>query len=480
MSAEDTSVLQLAESLAYASESAFSHAFERVTGVAPRNDPVFTPAGLRASSFMYPRQRQTGREYATPRAPPVLVFAPLTRRSIRTLWIGQVLAAVGAEFYAVAVVWSAIDFVGSDAGYLSALQAASVLAGSLFLGLVTGRWTHRRTMIVADLARAGLLLLLPVTLAAGFRSFTLFVVIAALVSALWSCFDPALQATVPVLAPEPELRQATNGLFDATKRIARIAGPGMIAIVNGVLPPRHFFTVTTATFVASAAAVRSALGSPGKAAPRASLPRASMLHLLTAGFRAVQGHPVVVYGLVASLIGNAAWAGGYLLGMVLLLRETEADPLTAYGLMMGAYGVGNVTANLLIASLPQSRPALRLALSRVIFGAGLMTLPLCETARVRMVVAALTAVNGPLGDLALLDLLQTRFPKEALTAVFRVQMCAVFGGLLLGYLVAPSLFHSLSTRAAIVAFGAAALAAGFAGAALLRRRADTPAVVADS
>lgn len=34
---EDTSVLELAESLGYASESAFSHAFKRITGMAPRN-----------------------------------------------------------------------------------------------------------------------------------------------------------------------------------------------------------------------------------------------------------------------------------------------------------------------------------------------------------------------------------------------------------------------------------------------------------
>jgi hypothetical protein len=308
----------------------------------------------------------------------------------------------------------------------------------------------------------------------GFRSLGLLVAVAVVVSALWSCFDPSLQATVPMLAPEPALRQATNGLFDATKRIARIAGPGMIAIVNGFLPSRHFFTVTAATFVASAAAVGSALASSSEARPRPSAP-----HRLTEGFRALQGHPLIGYALVASVVGNAVWAGGYLLGMVLLLRETEADPLTAYGLMMGAYGVGNVGANLVLASLPQGRPALRLVVSKLIFGAGMMTLPLCQGSRARMVVAALTAINGPLADLTLLDLIQTSFPPEALAAVFRVQVCAAFGGMLLGYLAAPSLFHGLSTRAAIVGFGAAALASGLAGAPLVARRTEARAVAAE-
>jgi len=50
---------------------------------------------------------------------------------------------------------------------------------------------------------------------------------------------------------------------DATKRMARMLGPSMIALVNGFLPGTQFFTVTGATFLLSALAGRaSARGWP--------------------------------------------------------------------------------------------------------------------------------------------------------------------------------------------------------------------------
>ena len=75
------------------------------------------------------------------------------------------LAATGSEFYMVAVVWIAADFVGRDAGYVSAVQAGALLAGSLFGGMLTDRWRHGATMISADLVRAALMLVLSLVFA---------------------------------------------------------------------------------------------------------------------------------------------------------------------------------------------------------------------------------------------------------------------------------------------------------------------------
>ncbi|MEI9986675.1 MAG: hypothetical protein WDN69_27980 [Aliidongia sp.] len=72
------------------------------------------------------------------------VLKALAQPPIRTIWLGQVLAATGGEFYTVAIIWTAVDLIGSDAGYLSALQSGSYLFGSLFAGIFTDRWTHGR------------------------------------------------------------------------------------------------------------------------------------------------------------------------------------------------------------------------------------------------------------------------------------------------------------------------------------------------
>jgi len=394
----------------------------------------------------------------------MFVLKPLVHRPIALLWTGQVLAATGAQFYMVAVVWVAADLIGNDTGYLSALQSGGLLAGGLFGGVVTDRWRHGTTMIAADLMRAALVLVLSVAELFHAMSLPLLVAIAGAVSLMTASFDPSLQATLPTLAPDPVLRHATNGLFDATKRMARIAGPSLIALVNGILPTGQFFTVTAATFLLSALAVRAVTRRLAVEPPhRPERGAAAIIDSLIGGFRAVRGHPVVIYGLISSFVANGTWAVGFLLGMVLYLRETSADPLTSYSLMMTAYGVGNVAANLILASMGPGKPAVRLVASRIVFGLGILALPLGHGQTWLIAAAAFAAINGPLGDLSMLHLLQTCFPPYRLAQVYRMQMCVEFAGMFAAYLAAPALFDLVGTGPTIVAFGFASVVSGVAG-----------------
>ncbi len=407
----------------------------------------------------------------------MFVLKPLAQRPIALMWAGQVLAATGAEFYMVAVVWIAADFIGRDAGYVSAVQAGALLAGSLFGGVLTDRWRHGATMVGADLVRVGLMLVLT---AAGFLkllSLPLLIVVAACVALATSTFDPALQATVPVLAGDPALRHATNGLFDATKRMARILGPSLIALVNGFVPKAQFFSLTAVTFLGSALAVRAVTrGFAPEPCHRAASGIAAVADSLVGGLRAVRGHGVVIYGLVANLIGNIGWSLGLQLGMILYLRATSADPLTDFSLMMMAYGIGNLASNLVLASLRPRRPGLWLVASKLIFGTGVMLLPLAPGRTALMLIAAFAATNGPFENLALLHLYQSRFPSQRLAQVYRLQMCSIFGGLLLAYASAPTLYFWFGLAPVIMASGAATVASGLVGLGLLitRRSADAP------
>jgi MFS transporter, DHA3 family, macrolide efflux protein len=393
------------------------------------------------------------------------VLKALARPSIRTIWLGQVLAATGGEFYTVAIIWTAVDLIGSDAGYLSALQSASYLFGSLFAGILTDRWPHGWTMVAADLLRAGLVLILPIAHAFGALSLWLLLLVAVSASVVGSGFDPALQASVPVLAPDPVLRRGSNGLFDATRRLARILGPSLIAALNGVMPVIQFFTVTAGAFLVSAGAVFVVTRRLDQPAPQAQgRGFAGIADNLTAGFRALKGHPVVIYGFIGSAVNNGCWGAGVILGLALLMRQTQAEPLTAYGLAISAYGIGNVLANLVIAAFPQHRPAWRLTFGRVVFGVGVMGMALAPNLHVLMLVAALAAINGPLCDLALLDLMQSSFPLHALAPVFRVQGAMAVGGILIAFLMAPSLFQHFPVRDVIFGSGAIAAASGMLGA----------------
>lgn len=394
----------------------------------------------------------------------MFMLQPLARRPIALLWAGQVLAATGAQFYMVAILWIAADFIGHDAGYVSALQAAVLLAGSLFGGIVTDRWRHGTTMIAADLLRAGLLLILTLAALAQTMSLPLLILTAAGIALATAAFEPALQAILPVMVVDPRLRHTTNGLFDATRRLARILGPSLIAVINGLLLTEHFFILTAGAFLLSALLVRAATRRIAEPAP--SIPdarAAAVIDNVLGGLRAIRGHSVMVYGLITNLIGNFAWSMGPILGMALYLRETSTDPLTDYSLMMTAYGVGNLAANLVLAHVPPRRPQSWLIASKLIFGLGVLLLPFAPDRWWLMGIAAFAAVNGPLENLAMLHIMQSRFPPQRLAQIYRLQMCAIFAGQLLAYLAAPSLFGWLGLSASIVLAGALTFASGLAG-----------------
>lgn len=394
------------------------------------------------------------------------ILRALAERPIRTIWLGQVLAATGGEFYTVALVWLAADLVGNDVGYIAALQAGAYLVGSLFVGLVTDRWPHGRTMVLADLARAGLILALPIAQLGDAMSLWLLLTVAIGAAVSGAGFDPALQASVPLMARDPTVRRGANGLFDATRRLARIIGPGLIAVVNGLVPVIQFFTITAGAFLISAGAVALATRrSPQPALPARQAGLAGVFNNLTIGFRALRGHPVVLYGCLAGIIVNISWGAGVIIGLLLLMRETEAEPLTAYGLAMGAYGVGNVLANLVIAGFPQRRPAWRMTTGRLIFGLGLMAMAEAPNLPSLMVIAAVTAINGPLCDLALLELVQSSFPLHLLAPVFRVSSAMAVGGGLLAYVMMPTLLAHFTIRQVIFGSGVISALAGLAGAA---------------
>lgn len=408
----------------------------------------------------------------------MFVLKPLMRRPIALLWAGQVLAATGSEFYMVAVVWIAADYIGRDAGYVSAVQAGVLLFGSLFGGVLTDRWRHGTTMISADLVRAVLMVILSVAGLFHVLGLPLLVTVAGCVALATSGFDPALQATLPTIAVDPVLRHATNGLFDATKRMARILGPSLIALINGLVPKTQFFTLTAATFLLSALAVRLVVRDLAPAPARLSAGgSAAVIDSLLGGLRTVRGHGLVIYGLVGNLIGNLSWAMGVLLGMVLYLRATSADPLTDYSLMMMAYGIGNLAANLVLASLKPGRERMQLVVAKFIFGAGVMLLPLMPGRASLMLVAAFAALNGPLENLAMLHLMQSRFPPHRLAQVYRLQMCSVFSGLFLAYMIAPSLYGWFGLAPVIMAAGALTFATGLVGLGLVLVRRAQPAAI---
>ena len=226
----------------------------------------------------------------------MLVFKPLKRRAIALLWGGQVLSSIGDEIYGVAMVWLATGLVGVNAGYVTAMQAASVFVFSLIGGIWADHWDHRSTMIRSDIIRGFAVLIPPLFSYFAPPSLLVLTFVGVVISSLSAFFNPALRATVPELVESAELLQATNGLMETTYRFARVIGPGFIALLNAIVPIIHFFTIDAIPFFLSAFTIsrlRSQFSAPVKrartqltlSAIREGLPRRGQ----TAGRRRADG-----------------------------------------------------------------------------------------------------------------------------------------------------------------------------------------------
>jgi MFS family permease len=369
------------------------------------------------------------------------------------LWGGLATSAVGDQLYAVALAWIGVSVFGARAGYLSALSSGCLLITALAIGHWADRWDRRRTMIAADLVRATVLALLLLAWSRLGAPPAIGLVIAVIILAIGAaCFQPALQAVLPRVIPEERLLPAANALLDATDRIARLLGPGLVAVLASLIPMKHFLTLDALTFIVSAAAMT--LVGP-VSTHRDAGPRPPILATITRGFRATSRHPLLWYVLRTTPIWNGAWVCAYLLALPLVIaRHGITGPggsgMAAYGLVISAYGCTNLLATLVVGSRDLPRRPQRLVLGgKTLNGAGTGLLALAGLLPPHLALpalaasAALAAIGGPMGDIPVAVLRQTALPVSEIPAAMRAYLVASSSGALVALVIAPTLIGHL-------------------------------------
>jgi DHA3 family macrolide efflux protein-like MFS transporter len=390
------------------------------------------------------------------------LYRALSHRPIFTLWAGEALSAVGDEIYKVALTWIAVGLIGANAGYLSAAQAGAILVFGLIGGYWSDRWNPRRTMVYADLARAALVLIPVVWTWFAPVNIALLLVVALGVAALSAFFEPALLAVVPVLAPNRELLQASNGLMGTTNRLARAVGPSLVGLLTGTIPIIHFFTLDAVSFGFSAWAVTSLRRNLPEAIPAREATK-SIRGALLSGFKVLEHEPQLRFIVYAKSLTSGAWSLVIPLGIALLIKEILPGDVRAYGFLLASYGVGNVTGAVVLSNITMRRPMRVMGWGFMVLGIGFAGLALLRSLPLMMISAAFAALGGPMNDLAHIDVFQQRFPPDRLVPVVRFRMAIEFGGMFICLVLAPVLFDWLGAREVVFLAGVVNFVVGAAG-----------------
>ena len=153
------------------------------------------------------------------------------KRVFAIIWTGQFLSILTSSIVNFAIVlWLSLETGSAEVlafATMAALLPQSVLG--LFTGIFIDRWKRKRVMIMADSFIAFCTLILAVLFFFDFAKISHIYVLLALRSVGSAFHMPAMQASVPLLAPKSELMRIA-GINQVIQSVCNIAGPALAGL----------------------------------------------------------------------------------------------------------------------------------------------------------------------------------------------------------------------------------------------------------
>jgi MFS family permease len=263
-------------------------------------------------------------------------------RPLTALFLAELISTTGTEMAAVALPWFVLITSGSPAR-MGMVMAAEFL-GMALLGIPGGQVASalgaRRTLIVSDLARAGLVALIPVLHWAGLLSFPVLLAVGFSVGAFFPAYSGSQLVVVADLVGDDELRMTrVGGLFGSVNETASFVGPAVGGLFVAAIGAANVLAVDAATFLVAFALV-------GALVPRAPRPPAEHREGgALDGLRWIWRNRPLRWRVVGLAVGQ--------IGFTALVATLPVAALHRYGgsvrvagWLLAAYGAGSVAGGL--------------------------------------------------------------------------------------------------------------------------------------
>jgi len=169
--------------------------------------------------------------------------------------LGQIVSFVGEYFTWLAVPIMVEKLTGS--ALMVGLSVISNAIPMLVLGPVAGvfvdRWDRKRTMLVANVLRA--ILILFCLLVQRPDQVWIYYLVGFLSSCVSRFFFPAQNAALPLIVNNRDDLLTANGLMQIIQTVGLLAGPALAGFAIGLWGPRVAFIFNSLTFCASVVAI---------------------------------------------------------------------------------------------------------------------------------------------------------------------------------------------------------------------------------
>ncbi|MFE3059968.1 MFS transporter [Nocardia sp. NPDC059239] len=381
----------------------------------------------------------------------------LRRPRILAIWSAQLLSVLGDRFYALAIMWLALERSGPVVmGAVAIAESVPFIVIGAFGARLVQRCAVFRTLAAIDAFRAVLVGVMPLLWNVG--GIAAMLAAAAVLGALAAVFDPSLGALVPDLVDEDE-RHALVAAMDLNGRIARIAGPALAGVLLVIVPVAALFIADTMTFVVSVVALLYLAATGAASAPAQPLATGSAQQRdRTASARALLrerpalGAAFVVHGAGLFL---TALPG---IGLPLLLAHQIGAGPSAYGWMLTATGTAGLAGNLTAARIRPAAFLPRFCLAWAAAGVLMVATGVAHSLALVLVFAALSGFVTPFISITLGTQLASH-PQPARLRLLTVNHTVMRSAGTAGMAIIPALIAPAPARGFIVGGTALALVA---------------------
>ncbi len=404
-----------------------------------------------------------------------------TNSAFSAMWLGQVISSLGDRVHQVALVFLVARVTDNSPLALGlvfgAMTLPTLLVGPL-AGALVDRWDRKRVMVGSDLARAGIVGLIPVV---SGLNVGLVVGLVFVLAAVSSFFRPARSAALPQVVAEEDLLTANSAMWVADT-VSDLVGYGLggmfVAFLGSSLALA--FWIDGASYLASAALVAAvvippivrtatgpasgaaASGAAGSDVPAQTSIRAEMAE----GWQFLRAEAVLLATTVQAAIAEyglgALTALSPLLVASLALGGTDAP--TAYGFFEMAMGAGLVGGGVVLGGLATRLPK-GPAIIAAFTALGVLLLALSATGS--LLVALALAVGVGIANVSFVvpsqTLFQQRTPGAMLGRVVSIRLALVNGVLALAMVTSGALAQVFGLRPVLAACGLLTAGVGLAG-----------------
>ena len=283
---------------------------------------------------------------ASPDEDAVEAVEPLREnRDFLTVLIGQGVSSFGDAITSTAMPLLVLALTGSGfvMGIVNVLTTLPDLLVGLFAGAYADRWERRRMMFAADLGRAVLTALVPISVWLDGPTIALILIVTFPMQVLRVLWLAAYTASVPGLVGRSQVARA-SAIFEAVFNVGWIIGPALAGLLAATIGPGATIAIDALTFLVSAVTILF-VRRPLRAE---RLQETHLLADIREGIRFV-AHEPTLRAVLALWTTTSIITAGLTTALIFYLTIDRDLGAGVVGLVLSAFAVGSLAGSVVAA-----------------------------------------------------------------------------------------------------------------------------------